>query len=270
VASRSSCKMAAPVRALGLSLGFSLLAASWTMAHPRVAAAADAGTAAPAASTASAGSASAVAPTAKDFEGDIRVFEEADRELKSQPPRVVFIGSSSVRMWESLAADFPGHTVVNRGFGGSHVVDSVYFGDRILKKHKPRLIVMFAGTNDINAGKKAGTVAADFKAFTEKVWASWPKAVIAFISISPSPSRVNQLATVKEANRAIAAYCETDKRLKFVDVFPSMVRWDGRPKPDIFQGDGLHMTRKGYELWIPPLREVLDTFDPPAASAKAH
>lgn len=252
------------MRALGLSL---LLAASWAVLHPRHAAAVDAGPAPAAPAVAS--KASAVAPTAKDFEGDIRVFEEADRELKSPPPRVVFIGSSSIRMWEDLAKDFPGHTVVNRGFGGSHVVDSVYFGERILKKHKPRLVVMFAGTNDINAGKSAATVAADFKAFTEKVWASWPKAVIAFISISPSPSRVNQLATVREANRAIAAYCETDKRLKFVDVFSSMVRWDGRPKPDIFQGDGLHMTRKGYELWIPPLREVLDTFDPPAGAPKA-
>ena len=241
-------------------LGFLLVLAAALAATPSGAAAAGAG--APAGSV--------VAPTRPEFEGDIRVFEQGDRELGSRPPRVVFIGSSSIRIWDDLAKDFPGHKVVNRGFGGSQIVDAVYFGDRILKAHKPRLIVFFAGTNDINAGKSAAVVAADFKAFANKVWASWPKAVIAFISISPSPSRVTQIATVREANRAIAAYCQTDARLKFVDVFPAMVRSDGTPRPDIFRDDALHMNRKGYELWIPPLREVLNTFDPPSAAPKSH
>jgi len=196
------------------------------------------------------------------FEWEIKQFEAQDKSLRTRPPRVVFIGSSSIKMWEGLEKDFPHHRVVNRGFGGSHVVDSVYYADRILPPHKPTLIIMYAGSNDINAGKRADTVAADFKSFTEKVWSTMPQTTIAFISIATSPSRWSQVATVREANRLIAAYCASDARLKFIDIFPLMLGADGRPQPELFIQDGLHMNRKGYELWIPLVRNVLDTAVP--------
>lgn len=196
------------------------------------------------------------------FEDEIRAFEMTDRVIGAAP-RIVFIGSSSVRRWETIGMDFPRHRVVNRGFGGSHIADSTYFADRILSAHRPPVIVMYAGSNDIDAGKSAATVAADFKAFTAKVWASWPKAAIAFISIAPSPTRWSEAANVREANRLISAYCETDARLRFIDIFPSMLGADGRPRRELYVEDGLHMTRKGYLLWIPAIEAVLEKLDPP-------
>jgi lysophospholipase L1-like esterase len=202
------------------------------------------------------------------FEHEIRAFELTDRVIGAAP-RVVFIGSSSIRVWETIGMDFPRHRVVNRGFGGSHIADSTYFANRILSSHRPPVIVMYAGGNDIDAGKTAPAVAADFKAFTVKVWASWPKATIAFISIGPSPTRWTEVATVREANRLISAYCETDARLRFIDIFPLMLGADGRPRRELYVDDGLHMTRKGYLLWIPAIEAVLEKLDPSPAPPKA-
>ncbi len=243
------------MRALGHAL---VVAVSLTAARPSNGVAAEAGAAA-----------GAPQPHAAAFESDIKAFEVADRTLRSPTPRIVFIGSSSIRLWDTLAKDFPGHRVVNRGFGGSYVADSTYFADRILPPHKSPLIFMYAGANDIDHGNTPQTVAADFKAFAAKVWASSPTTVIAFISIAPNPARWHQVDGVRKANKLIAAYCETDARLKFIDVFPLMLGADGKPRPELFMDDGLHMNHKGYDLWIPPVRAILDAFDKQAAAAKA-
>jgi len=206
-------------------------------------------------------------PPADPFEPEIRAFEKADRIMGQAHARVVFIGSSSIRLWEGLGFDFPDHYVVNRGFGGSQISDSVRHAERILTPHRPPLVVMYAGSNDIDAGKSPATVAADFKAFTAKVWALFPATTVAYISIAPSPLRWSEVERVREANRLIAAFCAADKRLTFIDIFPKMLGEDGRPRPDLYQADGLHMTRKGYLLWIPPLRAALNAVVPPAPAA---
>jgi lysophospholipase L1-like esterase len=199
------------------------------------------------------------------WEEQIEHFEHEDREAsqKRKHPPVVFLGSSSIRLWESLAQDFPRHQVLNRGFGGSHISDSVHYAERILKPHKPPLVVFYAGTNDIDAGKSPATVAADFRAFTAKVWSLFPATHIAFVSIGPCPARWAQADKVREANRLIAAACAADPKLHFVDVFPDMLGEDGKPKPDLYVGDQLHLSRKGYERWIPRIRETVDKVVPP-------
>jgi lysophospholipase L1-like esterase len=211
-----------------------------------------------------AGARSAAQPPPKPpFEDEIVAFEAADRKFPDRGrPTIVFIGSSSIRMWQSLATDFPQHRVLNRGFGGSELADSVRYADRILAAHQPPLIVMYAGTNDINNGKSPATVAADFRAFTAKVWERLPNTQIAYISISTNPSRYSQVALVREANRLIAAACAADPRLRFVDVFSLVLGPDGLPRRELFISDGLHMNASGYRLWVPPIRDLLDAVVP--------
>jgi len=139
-------------------------------------------------------------------------------------------GGKARVIFPTLAKDFPQHRVVNRGFGGSYIADSTYFADRILPPHKPALIVMYAGANDIDHGNTPQVVAADFKAFAAKVWSSSPSTVIAFIAIAPNPARWHQVDGVRKSNKLIAAYCETDPRLKFIDIFPLMLGADGKPE----------------------------------------
>jgi len=99
------------------------------------------------------------------FENEIKAYEQADKT--NPPPREanLFVGSSSIRLWKTMAEDLPGKNVINRGFGGSQIADSVRFADRIVIPYHPARIFFYAGDNDLNAGKSPETVAGDFAAF---------------------------------------------------------------------------------------------------------
>jgi lysophospholipase L1-like esterase len=187
-------------------------------------------------------------PSAK-WEKEIAAFENADREHPPEKGGIVFVGSSSIRKWTTLAVDFPHHHVLNRGFGGSELADSVYFADRIVLPYEPRLVVLYAGGNDINAGKKPEQVFAAFQAFVEKVRAKLPATEIAYISIAGNPKRWAQVEQVKTANALIEGFIKDKPGLKFINVFPRMLGGDGLPRPEIFVEDRLHMNAEGYKLW---------------------
>jgi len=183
------------------------------------------------------------------FEKEIVALENSDKTNKPPQNPIVFVGSSSIKKWTTLKQDFPKHKVMNRGFGGSVISDSVFFADRIVTPYKPVMVVFYAGDNDLGGGKTPEVVAADFKAFATKVWAADDKVKIAYIAIKPSIKRWAIVDKVKEANRLIEAYCKSDKRLDFIDIYPVMLGEDGKPKPELFVADGLHMTPAGYKLW---------------------
>ena len=166
------------------------------------------------------------------------------------------MGSSSIRIW-NVAKSFPDLTVLNRGFGGSQIADSVYFADRIVIKYKPRAIVFYAGDNDLAAGKGPEQVFEDFKQFVAKVHAALPKTPIVFISIKPSIARWKLIDQGREANKLIAALAADDPLLKFIEVGPPMLDTEGQPRTDLFLPDGLHMNAKGYELWTSLLAPLL-------------
>ena len=134
------------------------------------------------------------------YEKEIAAFEQADREHPPEKGGIVFTGSSTIRRWKTLAESFPGFRVVNRGFGGSQMEDSVYFAERILVPHEPAAIVIFAGSNDINAGKSPDFVVENFKAFVAKVHALLPKTEIRYIEITTSPSRWRVSSRSSHAN----------------------------------------------------------------------
>lgn len=195
------------------------------------------------------------------FEKEIVAFEARDKTNPPPKNAILFVGSSSIRMWRTLAQDLPEFTVINRGFGGSQISDSIHFADRIVTPYQPSTIVMYAGGNDINAKKKPEVVARDFKAFVAKVREKLPTTHIAYISIAGNPARWSQVEQVKEANRLIREYTATQPRLSFIDVFPHMMGEDGLPKPEIFLPDRLHMNEKGYAIWKRVVGEHLKSLD---------
>ena len=179
---------------------------------------------------------------------DIAAFEADDAARPFAPGGIVFVGSSSIRLWD-LSAAFPGATVLNRGFGGTQIADSVRHVERLVLRHKPRVVVFYAGDNDISAGRTPAQVRDDFRAFVQKVHAALPATRIAFVGIKPSLARWAKIAEVREANRLVRADCDSDDRLGFVDVDGPMLGWDGKPRADLFVQDGLHLSPKGYALW---------------------
>ena len=195
------------------------------------------------------------------FEAEIKAFEAADREKPPPEGAVLFVGSSSIRLWATLAEDFPGVRAINRGFGGSQVADSTRFADRIVLPYKPRQVVLYAGDNDIAAGKTPEQVLADFKAFVDKVHRALPEAKITYIAIKPSTARWHLVEQIREANRLIKALCDRPEdegdRLAFADVFTPMLGDDGMPRKELLVEDGLHLSREGYRLWAEVLRPLV-------------
>jgi lysophospholipase L1-like esterase len=192
------------------------------------------------------------------WDGEIAAFEAQDRTNPPPQNAILFIGSSSIRLWKTLAQDFPEHKVINRGFGGSQIADSVHFVDRVVIPYRPKMIAFYAGGNDINAGKSPEQVAADFKAFVAKVRTKLADVRIAYISIAPNPARWAQVEKVREANRLIEESTKTGPKLAFINVFPHMLGENGEPKPDIFVADRLHMNERGYALWTGLVRPFLN------------
>ncbi|WP_435021366.1 GDSL-type esterase/lipase family protein [Tundrisphaera sp. TA3] len=199
------------------------------------------------------------AAAAHDFarwEKEIAAYEEADRQ--SQPPKggILFIGSSTIRLWKTLAEDFPGLPVINRGFGGSEIVDSTHFADRLIFPHEPKQIFLRAGGNDIHNGRTPREVADDFAEFVRVVHARLPKAEILFIGNSPAPLRWGQSDKYRELNRLVREMALGMPRVGFVDTFEMVLDRDGQARPELFVKDRLHFSPEGYAL----LRERVRPF----------
>lgn len=197
------------------------------------------------------------------YEPAIRAFEARDKTNPPPKDAVLFIGSSSIRLWTNAPAQFPEHQIINRGFGGSHLSDVAVFAERIAIPYQPKVIVLYAGENDIAGGKSAADVFGAFKEFVAKVHQKVPQTPVLFVALKPSPSREKFLPQFLEANRLIRELSNTDKRLLYVDVFTPMLDSDGKPRGELFVKDRLHLNAEGYKLWAGIVKPVLDKVAPP-------
>lgn len=193
------------------------------------------------------------------WESTIQEFEKGDRQTPPPKAPIVFVGSSSFAFWTDVQRYFPKKPILNRGFGGSELSDVLHYADRVILAYKPSQVVIYAGENDLASGGK--TPADVYTLFTQlftKIRQAQPNVPIAFVALKPSPSRWKLKAQQDEANRLIQEYLARQRRAAFVNVVPVMLDpATGRPKPQLFKPDSLHMTADGYQLWAERLRSVL-------------
>ena len=191
------------------------------------------------------------------WENTIKSFEQQDQRTFPEKQGVLFVGSSSIRMWD-LGKSFPEKHYLNRGFGGSEIADCVYFADRIVLPYQPRTIVMYAGDNDIAGGKLPEQVLEDFQQFVKLVHGKLSDTRIIFIAIKPSIARWKLVDKVRAANKLIQDFASREELLEFVDVDTPMIGDDSKPRADLFRDDGLHLNDKGYELWTALVGKAID------------
>lgn len=194
------------------------------------------------------------------WEKDVRAFEAADKAHPPPEGAVLFIGSSTIRLWKTLQQDFPECKVINRGFGGSEIADAVQYADRIVIPYRPAMIVLYAGGNDLNAGKAPERVFEDFKAFVARVRARLPAARIAYMASGPSIARWAQADRQRKLNQLVREYIAQDGSMDFIDAFDVFLGADGKPRPELYVADKLHNSPEGYsirsELVRPYLRKA--------------
>lgn len=187
---------------------------------------------------------------------DIAKFSAEDKNSNPQKDVSLFVGSSSIRMW-NLKKWFPEQPVLNRGFGGSQISDSIHYFDELIAKHKPKTILFYAGDNDIAKGKSPARVFADYKKLVGLVEKKLPNTQLVFIAIKPSLSRWKLVQPMREANQLIREYSQTKSNLHYADIDTPMIGSDDLPRADLFKKDGLHLNEKGYKIWTDVVKQFV-------------
>ncbi len=190
------------------------------------------------------------------WEKAIRAFEEKDRQ--EQPPQgaILFVGSSTIAMWD-LKKCFPELQTINRGFGGSHFSDVAHYADRVIRPYHPMTIVLYAGDNDIASGKSPERVFADFEAVMNSIHRAFRDVRVLVLSIKPSIARWDKYEKMQQVNRLMSNLAERNPQLEYVELGPTLLDANGKPRPDLFLKDGLHMNPEGYRLWSDMLEPLL-------------
>lgn len=196
------------------------------------------------------------------WENEIAAFEKSDLAVPPPKGALLFTGSSTIRLWTTLASDLPVHQVINRGFGGSQIVDATHFAERMIFLYSPRMIFLRAGGNDIHQGKSAEQVFADFQQFVAKVRTQLPKTEIVFIALCPNISRAKDTAKATALNTMVSEYSQQTARVKYLDAAGISLDSEGRTLPDLFVEDMLHFNAAGYQLMAEKVREFLKANPP--------
>jgi lysophospholipase L1-like esterase len=183
-------------------------------------------------------------------------YDEADKVSPPLKHQIVFVGSSTIRRWD-VASYFPDLKIINRGIDGTELSDALKYIDRLVLRYEPRLVVVYAGDNDIGGGKLSEQVSVDFERFVRAVQTRLPETRILYIGIKPSPLRWLQVDRMRLANQVIRTICERDDRLAFLDFDNLMLGWDEKPRRELYVEDGLHLSPQGYQLWTAVLRPYL-------------
>ena len=193
------------------------------------------------------------------FYDEIQQFKRLDSAHFPPKNAILFVGSSSIRKWQDVQEYFPDVKVINRGFGGSELSDAIRYANDIIIPYHPRQIVIYSGENDLAYSDTItpAIVLRRFETLFTIIRSALPMVPIVYISIKPSPSRQKLMPEMVEANRLIKNYLQSKKKAVFVDVYHKMLTANGKPMPDIFVEDNLHMNAKGYHIWQKAIRPYL-------------
>ena len=194
---------------------------------------------------------------AQPWDEQFAAFAAADKVKPPQPGGILFVGSSSIRLWEGLEGQFEMPLLIKRGFGGSQLSDVVLHVELLVIRYAPKVVVLYAGDNDLAAGRTPEYVRDQFITFAKAVHQALPDTRVAFVSIKPSPARRIYLDNARAANTLIENFAKGKKNIEYIDIFTPMLDKNGLPRPELFRADALHLNEAGYELWTSIIRPRL-------------
>jgi hypothetical protein len=205
------------------------------------------------------------------FASDIDTFVNADRAAPPAPGGILFLGSSSIRLWTTLEGDMAPLPAIRRGFGGAHLMHVIHVMDRIVIPYAPRAVVLYAGDNDIAYGRSAEAVAAEFREFVQAIHSALPATDIWYLSMKPTTTQASFWPEMSRGNREIAALVAGDPRTHFIDADRLFLTADGKARGDLLRFDGVHLNHEGYEKWTSLIKPMLlAAYGPSAARRNAQ
>lgn len=191
------------------------------------------------------------------FAGDIRAF--LDRDKTDPPPRdaILFIGSSIFRQWANVREHMAPLPVFNRAFGGSRTWEVLHYMDQIVLPYRPRIIVYYTGSNDVNAGESAQDIVSRTKAFVDRAHAALPDTRLYYVAINKSPDKRDRWNVVDAVNNELRAFAKSTPHLRYIDLNPVLFDTKGEPKAELYRPDGLHFHPPAYDLFAGIIKPVL-------------
>ena len=192
------------------------------------------------------------------FKNSIDELNNKEYNFNPDKKLLLFTGSSSIKMWKNVPDYFPEYNVINNGFGGSHFSDLIFFYDKLITKQTPDILFIYEGDNDIASGKKPSKIIKQAKELVKQIKADLPQTKIIFIAPKPSIARWNLKKDYNKLNKKLAKLCKKQDNTEFADVWNIMLDENGNVYTDIFIEDGLHMNKKGYDLWAKVIFELLN------------
>lgn len=189
------------------------------------------------------------------FADEVKKFENTANNYPSQN-RIVFTGSSSVRLWVDFKSYFPEHNVINTGFGGSEASDLIHYKDLLISQFNPKQVFIYEGDNDINSGKSGLEILADMNTLVTSLLEEGIESVV-IIAPKPSVARWELKEKYEVVNASLKAMADLSPKIQYADVWTPMLNPDGNVKTDIFIEDNLHMNKKGYDIWIKVIGPLL-------------
>lgn len=191
---------------------------------------------------------------------EIEAFEKLDAASDYPANSILFVGSSSIRLWKTLKQDMEPYPIIQRGYGGAHFRDLIFFTERILSDHQIQMLVCFVA-NDISGSpqdERPKQVLKLFKFFVKQVREKHPQIPILQIAITPTKSRWGKWSEIDKVNQLFKTYCEKTKNVYFVNTVPAFLDEKGMPKPEWFVSDQLHLNKKGYGVWSSLIRTAIE------------
>lgn len=193
------------------------------------------------------------------FENEVKALILQDSLIRNKKDIILFTGSSSIRMWTDLEKDFAGKNVLNRAFGGSTMRDLLYFAGQVIVPYSPKAIFIYEGDNDLGfANASSQQILASADSLLTIIRNRLPQRVkVYFISPKPSIARWHLKDQYVQFNKQLQSWTNSKKNVYFIDVWSKMLNADGSLRNDLFIEDGLHMNRKGYDIWRDALRQYV-------------
>jgi lysophospholipase L1-like esterase len=193
------------------------------------------------------------------YYNDIQEFKKMDSTVFPAPNSILFIGSSSFTMWRDVQEYFPEFSIINRGFGGSTLLDQIRYVEDVVYPYKPKQILIYCGENDLASSDSVDgkMVLERFQRLYKLIRAKLPKVHIAYVSMKPSPSRQLLLPKMRDGNSRIQEFLKKQDNTAYIDVYKEMIDAEGKPIAELFLDDNLHMNKKGYAIWKKAIAPIL-------------